>query len=86
MYYSIFVCKLFIYINEGRFIINVLQIKASDKLSTMVCNQCMSKVNNWINYRRSCSENQCKLMDWLNAWNSSNTPGLVSVPLLAKHT
>lgn len=39
---------------------------ADDKLSTMVCLQCVEKVNNWQSFKLTCCENQTKLEQWMN--------------------
>ncbi|KAJ8955168.1 hypothetical protein NQ318_009061 [Aromia moschata] len=50
----------------------MFQITTSDKISTMVCNQCVSKINNWHEYKQTCSRNQEKLEQWLNSCPSNN--------------
>ncbi|KAJ8914450.1 hypothetical protein NQ315_011391, partial [Exocentrus adspersus] len=44
----------------------LFQIRKSDKVTTMICSQCVKKVKGWHEYKRSCSKNQTKLRQWLN--------------------
>ncbi|KAF2885310.1 hypothetical protein ILUMI_20842 [Ignelater luminosus] len=38
----------------------------------MICTDCLSKVDSWFDYRKTCRENQSKLIGWMNAWSTSN--------------
>ncbi|EFA10192.1 zinc finger protein 91 isoform X1 [Tribolium castaneum] len=46
-----------------------VEITSDDKLSTMVCLQCIEKINNWQSYKLTCCENQNKLEQWINTSN-----------------
>ncbi|KAK9732340.1 Zinc-finger associated domain (zf-AD) [Popillia japonica] len=48
-----------------------VEISENDKISTMICNQCRSKLNNWECYKSECTKNQTKLQQWLGSWNAS---------------
>ncbi|XP_018574091.1 zinc finger protein 91-like isoform X2 [Anoplophora glabripennis] len=58
-----------------------VEITRSDKITTMVCEQCVIKVNNWHEYKKECKSNQSKLEQWLK---SSSTNGLADISLQIK--
>lgn len=43
----------------------VFQILATDKLSTLICTNCVNNVNQWHTYKESCLRSQDKLHEWL---------------------
>ncbi|KAF5279194.1 hypothetical protein FQR65_LT03441 [Abscondita terminalis] len=53
-----------------------VEIKHSDKLSTMICEKCTAQVNAWRRFRDTCFENQSKLVGWMNDWTSSGSEEL----------
>ncbi|XP_012531667.1 zinc finger protein 62 [Monomorium pharaonis] len=42
-----------------------IQISATDKLSTLICANCVKNVNQWHTYKESCLRSQDKLQEWL---------------------
>ncbi|XP_050297309.1 zinc finger protein 62 homolog isoform X2 [Anthonomus grandis grandis] len=42
-----------------------IQISRHDKLSHMVCNECIDRLDNWFVYKKQCHKNQVKLTEWL---------------------
>ncbi|CAG9815371.1 unnamed protein product [Phaedon cochleariae] len=62
-----------------------VEINVDDKLSKMICVQCLTKVNSWHTYKDQCEQNQCKLQEWLaNNYQNATPNGLANVSLQIK--
>ncbi|XP_018336913.1 zinc finger protein 845-like [Agrilus planipennis] len=48
-----------------------IEIEASDKISTMICQSCIGILNEWDKYKRSCLINQRTLELRMQNWNSN---------------
>lgn len=44
---------------------SVFQISSTDKISTLICANCVKQVNQWHIYKESCLRSQNKLKEWL---------------------
>ncbi|XP_071646346.1 uncharacterized protein [Temnothorax longispinosus] len=51
-----------------------IQISATDRLSTLICANCVKSVNQWHTYKESCLRSQDKLQEWLTSQLQSNPP------------
>ncbi|XP_066154209.1 zinc finger protein Xfin-like [Euwallacea fornicatus] len=49
-----------------------LQVSRRDKISTMICNDCIIRLDTWFAYKKQCHSNQAKLTDWLNISKQAN--------------
>ncbi|KAL6254348.1 hypothetical protein P5V15_014396 [Pogonomyrmex californicus] len=49
-----------------------IQISTSDKISTLICDNCIKSVNQWYIYKESCLRSQDKLQEWLASQSQSN--------------
>ncbi|XP_025987406.2 oocyte zinc finger protein XlCOF7.1 [Solenopsis invicta] len=49
-----------------------IQILTTDKLSTLICANCVKNVNQWHTYKESCLRSQDKLQEWLANQIQSN--------------
>ncbi|XP_015603291.1 zinc finger protein 62 homolog [Cephus cinctus] len=52
-----------------------IEISQGDKLSTTICTECVTKVNQWHAYKESCLRSQDKLQEWLARQTSSELLG-----------
>lgn len=55
------------------------QILATDKLSTLICANCIKNVNQWHTYKESCLRSQDKLQEWLASQSQSNPTVRVNI-------
>ncbi|XP_076232943.1 uncharacterized protein LOC143178289 [Calliopsis andreniformis] len=55
-----------------------IQILATDRLSTLVCAQCIRNVNQWHNYKEACLRSQDKLNQWLEK-HLQSSPMVVTI-------
>ncbi|GJQ84020.1 hypothetical protein Trydic_g10486 [Trypoxylus dichotomus] len=55
-----------------------VEILQNDKISTMICNQCRARVNNWESYKSDCMKNQTKLHEWLSSWSTTTGDNNIS--------
>ncbi|XP_014482089.1 PREDICTED: zinc finger protein 836-like isoform X2 [Dinoponera quadriceps] len=53
-----------------------IEISPTDKLSTLICEECVKSVNQWHTYRESCLRSQNKLQKWLT---SHSKPEVVTI-------
>lgn len=51
-----------------------IEITSSDKMSTMVCEECIEKVSSWNSYKEQCVQNQKKFEDVLEPQQKPATP------------
>lgn len=51
----------------------LFQVSKRDKMTTMVCNSCIIRLDTWFSYKKQCHRNQTKLLEWLNI-SKINTP------------
>ncbi|EZA57874.1 hypothetical protein X777_00976 [Ooceraea biroi] len=49
-----------------------IQISSTDKVSTLICANCVKSVNQWHTYKESCLRSQDKLQEWLASHSQSN--------------
>lgn len=49
----------------------IFQILTTDKLSTLICTNCVKTVNQWHTYKESCLRSQNKLQEWLASHSQS---------------
>lgn len=61
-----------------------VEIKADDKLSTMICETCTNQVKSWKSFRHLCMKNQSKLETWMNDWNSNSANDALDVSIRIK--
>ncbi|CAG9864010.1 unnamed protein product [Phyllotreta striolata] len=59
-----------------------IKIEASEKTSSMVCNECIEKVSNWDAFREECIRNQAKFDEDSHS-NRSNSPSMHEINPLA---
>lgn len=57
----------------------LFQILADDKLTTMICANCIEKINNWQTFKRTCTENQSKLEEWFTASTTNAQSNDISI-------
>lgn len=55
-------------------VLYLFQITSSDKMSTMVCEECIEKVSSWNSYKEQCVQNQKKFEDVLEPQQKPATP------------
>ncbi|KAL6439704.1 hypothetical protein ACFW04_004045 [Cataglyphis niger] len=55
-----------------------IQISATDRLSTLICTNCVKNVNQWHTYKESCQRSQDKLQEWL-ATQSQPNPTVITI-------
>ncbi|XP_011263823.2 zinc finger protein 836 [Camponotus floridanus] len=55
-----------------------IQISPTDKLSTLICANCVKNVNQWHTYKESCLRSQDKLQEWLATQSQSN-PTVITI-------
>ncbi|XP_019770081.1 zinc finger protein 91 isoform X2 [Dendroctonus ponderosae] len=48
-----------------------IQVSKFDQISTMVCNDCIIRLDTWFAYKKQCHKNQTKLTEWLNISKSN---------------
>ncbi|XP_072751208.1 uncharacterized protein [Anoplolepis gracilipes] len=55
-----------------------IQISTTDKLSTLICANCVKNVNQWHAYKESCLRSQDKLQEWLTNQSHPN-PTVITI-------
>ncbi|CAL1674322.1 unnamed protein product [Lasius platythorax] len=55
-----------------------IQISTTDRLTTLICGNCVKNVNQWHTYKESCLRSQDKLQEWL-ASESQLNPTVITI-------
>ncbi|XP_032672620.1 zinc finger protein Xfin-like [Odontomachus brunneus] len=55
-----------------------IEILTTDKLSTLICTNCVQNVNQWHTYKESCLRSQDKLQEWLTSQQQSK-PTVITI-------
>ncbi|XP_012274931.1 zinc finger protein 845 [Orussus abietinus] len=55
-----------------------IEVLSNDKLSTLICAQCVKNVNHWHNYKESCLRSQDKLQQWLET-QMYRSPSVITI-------
>lgn len=60
-----------------------MQVYKSDNISTLICKQCLNKINDWYEFKKYCNDSQTKLHYW-SSLCASNDPIDFKVRILLK--